>query len=44
MKRDQERKKFHPSLKHQSNLKMNEVKIKALLNALHPIANFMRNQ
>ena len=26
------------------NLKMEEVKIKALLNALYPIANFMRNQ
>ena len=26
------------------NLKMDEVKIKALLNALYPIADFMRNQ
>ena len=26
------------------NLKMEEVKIKALLNALYPIADFMRNQ
>ena len=26
------------------NLKMDEAKIKALLNALYPIADFMRNQ
>ena len=26
------------------NLKMDEAKIKALLNALHPVADFMRNQ
>jgi hemoglobin len=26
------------------NLKMEEAKIKALLNALYPIADFMRNQ
>jgi len=44
MRRDQERKKFHPSLKYQSNLKMKEVKIKELLNALYPISDFMRNQ
>jgi len=43
MKRDQGHKKFHPSLKQQFNLKMKEVK-KALLNALYPIADFMRNQ
>jgi hypothetical protein len=43
MKRDQGHKKSHPTLKHQFNLKMKEVKIKALLNALFPITDFMRN-